>query len=294
MRENAILLAEPRLSNSPAIVGKLLNVVSDPTIHEALFKRLIDPRQPEAVQASAVRGLGRLKGAAIGTFLIERWKSMTPAVRMEAADAMFLDPERPNVLLEAIERDAVQPWTLAFRHKRQLLMSRDATLREAARSLLEEKAGERESVLKHYQAAVEKMDKSGDQEKGRIVFDRVCAKRHTLNGIGHEVGPDLATVRNRPLQRILSDIIMPSASIAQNYESYVVETTSNGTIEGVMRSQTPTTITIRHEEGRDEVIRRADIKEMRITNLSAMPADVDKQVTVGEMTDLLAFLKSAR
>jgi len=170
-------------------------------------------------------------------------------------------------------------------------MSRDATLREAARSLLEEKAGERENVLKRYQAAVEK---SGDAQRGRVVFERVCAKCHTLNGVGHEVGPDLATVRNRPPQRILADVIMPSASIAQNYESYVVETTSNGTIEGVMRSQTPTTITIRHEEGRDDVIRRADIKDMLITNLSAMPADVDKQVTVGEMTDLLAFLKTAR
>ena len=65
-------------------------------------------------------------------------------------------------------------------------------------------------------------------------------------------------------------------------------------IEGVMRSQTPTTITIRHEEARDDVIRRADIKDMRIANLSAMPADLDKQVSVDEMADLLAFLKTAR
>jgi putative membrane-bound dehydrogenase-like protein len=277
----------------PALRADAIDFVAlgDPAAHEALFKNLIDPRQPEAVQASAVRGLGRVKGAAVGTYLIERWKSMTPAVRMDAADAMFLDPERPNVLLEAIKRDTVQPWTLAFRHKRQLLMSRDATRREAARSLLEEKAGERENVLKRYQAALEK---SGDAQKGRVVFDRVCAKCHTLNGVGYEVGPDLATVRNRPLQRILSDIMMPSASIAQNYESYVVDTTSSGVIEGVMRSQTPTTITIRHEEARDNLIRRADIKDLRITNLSAMPADVDKQLSVDEMADLLAFLKTAR
>jgi putative membrane-bound dehydrogenase-like protein len=268
-----------------------LLALGDPAAHEALFKKLIDPREPEAVQASAVRGLGRSNGAAVGTYLLERWKSMTPAVRMDAADAMFLDPERPKVLLEAIERDTVQPWTLAFRHKRQPLMSRDAALREAARSLLEERAGERENVLKRYQAALEK---SGDPQKGRVVFERVCAKCHTLNGVGHEVGPDLATVRNRSPQRILSDIMMPSTSIAQNYESYVVDTTSSGVIEGVMRSQTPTTITIRHEEGRDDVIRRADIKDMRITNLSAMPADVDKQVSVDEMADLLAFLKAAR
>jgi putative heme-binding domain-containing protein len=263
----------------------------DPAAHEALFKKLIDPQQPEPVQAAAVRGLGRVKGAAIGTYLIERWKSMTPPVRMEAADGMFLDPERPKLLLEAIKTGTVQPWTLAFRHKRQLLMSPDASLREAARSLLEEKAGEREIVLKRYEAALEK---DGDPERGRVVFERVCARCHKLNGLGHEVGPDLATIRNRPPQLILPDIIMPSRSIAQNYESYVVETRSRGIIEGVMGSQTPTTITIRHEGGVEDLIRRDDIKEMRITNLSAMPADLDRQITIDQMADLLKFLKTVK
>jgi len=268
-----------------------LLALGDPAANEALFKNLIDPQQPEPVQAAAVRGLGKVKGAAVGTYLIERWKSMTPPVCMEAADDMFLDPERPKLLLEAIRTGTVQPWTLAFRHKRQLLMSADPSLREAARSLLQEKAGEREGVLKRYEAALEK---DGDLERGRGVFERVCAKCHKLNGVGHEVGPDLATIRNRPPQLILPDIIMPSRSIAQNYESYVVETKSRGIIEGVMGSQTPTTMTIRHEGGVEDVIRREDIKEMRITNLSAMPADLDKQITIDQMADLLKFLKTVK
>ena len=65
-------------------------------------------------------------------------------------------------------------------------------------------------------------------------------------------------------------------------------------IEGVMSAQTPSTITIRHEAGRDDVIRRTDIKRLRVLNLSAMPADLDQQITVEQMADLLRFLKSAR
>jgi putative membrane-bound dehydrogenase-like protein len=267
-----------------------LLALHDAAAHEGLFKHLIDPQQPEAVQAAAVRGLARVKGPAVATYLIERWKSMTPAVRMDAADGMFLDPDRPRLLLEAIKKETVQPWSLAFRHKRQLLMSRDASLREAARSLLEEKAADREQVLERYQAALEK---TGDPQKGRLVFEQVCAKCHKMNGVGQDVGPDLATIRNRPAQSILSDIIKPSASIAQNYESYVVDTTSGGMITGVMRAQTPTTITIRQEAGRDEVIRRADIKAMRVTSLSAMPADLDRQISIAQMADLLRFLRTS-
>jgi putative membrane-bound dehydrogenase-like protein len=280
-----------RADQDPGVRADAIGLLTlgDPLANEALFENMISPQQPEAVQAAAVRGLGRVKGAAVGTYLIERWKSMTHSVRMEAADAMFLDPARPKLLLDAIRTDTVQPWTLAFRHKRQLLMNPDASLREAARSLLEEKAGEREAVLKRYQAALEK---NGDPEKGRLVFERVCAKCHKLNGLGQEVGPDLATIRNRPPQLILPDIIMPSRSIAQNYESYVVETKSGGIVEGVMGPQTPTTITIRHEGGVQDVIRRDDIKEMRSTNLSLMPADLDKQITIDQMADLLKFLKT--
>ncbi len=268
-----------------------LLALADAASHEELFKKLIDPKQPEPVQAAAAHALGRVKGVEIGAFLLERWRAMTPAVRMEAADAMFLDPARPKLLLQAIKDDKVQPWTLAFRHKRQLLMSRDASLRETARSLLEEKAGDREKVLKHYEAALQM---NGDSGKGRQVFERVCAKCHKLNGLGHEVGPDLATIRNRPPQLILPDIIIPNKSIAQGYESYVVETKSAGIIEGVIGPQSPNAITIRHEEGKQDVIRRDDIKDMHVTNLSSMPEDLDKQVSVNQMADLLKFLKTAQ
>ncbi len=268
-----------------------LLALEDPDSHQALFKKLIDPKEPEPVQAAATHALGRVKGAEIGTFLIERWRAMTPAVRSEAADAMFLDPGRPKLLVEAIRNDQIQPWTLAFRHKSRLIMSRDASIRDAARPLLEEKAGDREKVLKRYEAALQM---SGDPQKGKQVFERVCAKCHKLRGMGHEVGPDLATIRNRPPQLILPDIIIPSRSIAQGYESYVIETKSAGTVEGVMGPQTPTTITIRHEEGKQDVIRRDDIKEMHLTNLSNMPEDLDKQVSVDQMADLLKFLKAAQ
>jgi putative heme-binding domain-containing protein len=202
---------------------------------------------------------------------------------------MFLDPERPKLLLEANKADTVQPWMLAFRHRRQLLMSADAALREEARSVLGEKTGEREKVLKRYEAA---LDKNGDPTRGRAVFERACAMCHKLNGLGHEVGPDLATIRNRPVQSILADILMPNRSIAQNYELYVVDTKSRGIVEGVMGPQTPTTMTIRHEGGVEDVIRREDIKEMRVTNFSPMPEGLDKQITVDQMADLLRFLKT--
>ena len=290
--QRATALAE-RSDADPALRADALGflALSDPASREPLFKQLTDAKQPEAVQAAAARALGTVKGAEVGVFFIARWRAMTPAVRAEAADAMFLDPDRPRLLLAAIKDGVIQPFALAFRHKRQLLMSRGPALRESARALLEERAGERETVLKRYEAALQMND---DPNRGRQVFERVCAKCHKLNGVGHEVGPDLATIRNRPPQLILPDIIMPNKSIAQNYESYVIETRSGGIVEGVIGPQTPNTITLRHEDGKQDVIQREDIKNIYVTNLSAMPDDLDKQVSVEQMADLLKFLKTSQ
>jgi hypothetical protein len=55
-------------------------------------------------------------------------------------------------------------------------------------------------------------------------------------------------VRNRTPDSLLTDILIPSRSIAQMYEAYVVETVSGGTLEGVIGEQTSTTITLVHEQ----------------------------------------------
>ena len=61
-----------------------------------------------------------------------------------------------------------------------------------------------------------------------------------------------------------------------------------------MGPQTPNTITLRHEDGKQDVIQREDIKNIYMTNLSAMPDDLDKQVSVDQMADLLKFLRTSQ
>lgn len=257
----------------------------------ALFKRLVDPQVPEQVQVAAVRGLGRIKGEESGRFLIENWRSMTAPARSEAANALVREPGRARLLLAALQNDQIQTWTLNFSQKERLMMHEDPEMRKTARALLEEPESEREKVVNRYQAA---LDMQGDPAQGEQVFKTSCAKCHKLNGVGADVGPDLGTVRDRPASLILTDILIPSKSIAPKHETYVVERVSGGIEEGVMGAQTPTTITLRREEGKETVISRGDIKRMYVSNLSAMPADLEKQIDVKQMASLLRFLKTAR
>ena len=266
-----------------------LLAIAGPEPREAMLQALVNPKEPEQVQAAAVRAIGRIKGDPIGRLILANWRAFTGSARIAAADAMYLEPSRVKMLVSALQRGEVQPWTLGFRHKRRLIMHPDAAIRETARPLLEPAAGEREKVLKRYEAA---LDKKGDPARGKEVYKSICAKCHRLGGMGSQVGPDLATVQNQPKQMLLTDILIPSKSIAQGYEAYVVETVSGPTIDGVIGAQTPTSIALRHEDGKEDVIQRKDIKQMYVTNLSAMPADLEKQIDLQQMADLLEYLKA--
>ena len=253
----------------------------------SMLKELMAPQEPDEVQTAAVRALGQLKGNEIGAFIVDRWKTLTPPVRPAAGDAMLGQEERVRLFLDAIKNETVPAWTLSFGQKRRLLMHENPELRQIARALLEEKAGERATVLKRYETA---LNLNGDAARGEQVFKNVCSKCHLKNGVGAEFGPDLGTVRNRAASLLLVDILMPSKSIEQQYETYVVERKSGGSVDGVLGSETPVTIVLHQEEGKKIVIPRSDIQRMYAGSLSAMPPDLEKQIDPQKMADLLKFL----
>ncbi|MBL8216160.1 MAG: HEAT repeat domain-containing protein, partial [Bryobacterales bacterium] len=255
----------------------------------AFYETQTAPSEPEEVQLAAIRALAKQKGQEPARFFLTHWRAMTPAIRSEAATAFLTDQQRFTMLLNAIEEGAVQPWSLPLRMRVQMQMNRDPALREKARTLLAGNAGEREKIYQRYLAVIDKQP--GDPTKGKATFDNICSKCHKLNGKGSEVGPDLATVRNRTAEALLSDILLPSRSIAQMYEAYVVETQSGQILEGVIGEQTSTTITLVHEQQKKDVIPRASIKQMYVSNLSAMPEDLDKEITPQQAADLIAYLK---
>jgi putative heme-binding domain-containing protein len=267
-----------------------LLAIGDVKERRAALEQLVKPTEPEAVQIAAVRALGHIPGEETATFLLKDWRGMTANVRTEAADALYRDPARIPLVLAALQKGEIQPWTLAFRHRSRLVMHQDPQIREAARQLFEKAHGDRSKVIAEYQPA---LAKPANAESGRAVFKSICAKCHKLDGTGADVGPDLATVRHQPKQVLLTAILDPSQSLSQGFEAYVVETVSGVTLDGVLGPQTSTTITLKHEEGKQDVVQRKDIKNMYAANLSAMPADLEKQIGVQQMADLLEFVKTS-
>jgi putative heme-binding domain-containing protein len=259
------------------------------------FTRFVSPHEPEAVQLAAVKALGRIgrdapaASEAIGRIHLARWAALTPEGPSQAADVLIDDPARARLLVEALAKGAVQPWSLGFWQKQDLVLYKDPAIRDAARAVLEENPQQRVETVRRFAAA---LDLTGDAARGQAVFARACAACHRLGETpGGDLGPDLATVRHRPPLSLLADILVPSRSIAQHYETYVVERRGTATAAGLLGAETPTTITLRQGGGRTVVIRRSEIRTMAVSPLSTMPADLDKAISPEEMADLLTFIR---
>ena len=133
----------------------------------------------------------------------------------------------------------------------------------------------------------------GDWEHGRELFfgaQLQCAKCHRVRGEGGTAGPDLSNLIHRDMNSVLRDIREPSSTIHPDYVTYQVAKKDGDIIQGFVRSQQPDSIQLFDAEGKETILRRADIENFRPTELSLMPAGVLEGKKETDVRDLLTFL----
>lgn len=265
---------------------------ADVVRYQPLLRGVISRAEPGVVQVAAVRALGAMKGADVATTFLDLWERWTPAVRDEAVRALIREPGRVRALLEAVAAGRVRPTEIERPLRIRLMMLDDDTLRNRARALFAESPAGGAQAIGRYQRA---LAASGDERRGAGVFARACSTCHKYRGAdGAAFGPDLGEVRNRLPAALLTDILQPNHAIADGYELWAIELADGTSAGGVIGAENPTSITLRQPGGTETTIARTQIKSMRIAEMSAMPEGLDAQITVQDMADLIAFIKSSR
>ena len=137
---------------------------------------------------------------------------------------------------------------------------------------------------------------AGDAEEGQELFfdeesNAGCARCHTVEGKGGDVGPELTTVAGtRTAKFIVESILEPSAQIASGYEPYLVETTDGRLLTGILKEDTPQHVSLKTDTGELLTIPRAEVKEVVPQEISIMPGSFADDLNVQEFHDVLAFV----
>jgi putative heme-binding domain-containing protein len=93
-----------------------------------------------------------------------------------------------------------------------------------------------------------------------------------------------------PKTELLTHILDPSRSVEGNFRAYTVVTLGGRILNGLLASETQTTVELFDAEGKRHVVLREDIDELVASRKSLMPEGFEKQMNEQELTDLLEFL----
>ena len=280
-------LPEDQLLHALGILGLDPSGASVPVLAQ-----FMDPRQSDPVQIAAASSLAAASRPEIPGIFVERWRAATAPVRNVMLAGFFRDRSRLPVLLTAIEAEKIQPWALGPGRTNQLLRHADPEIKARAEKVLgAARAGDRRKVYEKYLPAIQT---PGNAERGRKVYEKACSECHKIGNTGFEVGPDLKGVTTRYKEALLTDILIPNQQIEGGYEEYEVETTDGRTITGILAKETATTLTLRRAKGQEDTILRSSVKGLRSLSVSPMPEDLEKSISISEMADLIAYIKSLR
>ncbi len=252
------------------------------------LEELMTPREAPQVQVTAARSLLRAGSTEVVPFLLLNWGSFTEPVRRAAWDGLLARKELVNALLDGIREMEVEAWTLGRTRINQLLESPDEEVRRRAEGLFGDLSQGREDLIERYRSA---LSAGGQVARGKEIFRETCSRCHVLDGMGSQVGPDLMDAVRRPKKFFLAKILDPNLNIAPGYETYVIETRSGATVTGVVARESPTSITLRREEGEEETLLRSNIAALRVSGVSTMPEGLEDEIDPAAMADLLEYLQ---
>lgn len=258
---------------------------------EECLPGLLNERQPAEVQSAALRTMGRFQESAAAKPVLEAWHGFGPAVRREAAEMLLSRPAWIAALFDAVESGEVSAGEIEPARFKLLASHRDMNIRRRAEKLFASIAlGRRQDVVDAHRDV---LTLPADAERGKAVFKRVCAACHRVEGVGHEIGPNLATVKSRGAEAILVNLLDPSREVNPQFVNYVLLTDDGRTLTGMVTAETAASVTLRRAENATDTVLRVNIDELRSTGQSLMPEGMEKQLSKQDIADVIAYLLGA-
>ena len=255
---------------------------------------LLEGAQPAAIQQAAIEALRPFNDTAVATNLVSRWRSLAPAARTAVLNLLLQRVAFHEVLLDAVEQGRIQlgELNLDLEQRRRLMRESSAPIMARAAKLIgDEEYSNRKKIVEDW---LSKLPASGDALRGRAPFEKLCAQCHSLDGLGHAVGPDLMALAHRSVEDLVSNVLDPNMAIHPNYVSYTAETISGDIENGILQSESAETVVLLQAQGRKITLARKQIKRLVSSGLSLMPEGLEAGLTPAEMRDLIAFIQQRR
>jgi len=257
---------------------------------QPVLSKILGSNPPVDIQTAAIECLSAFNDPAVAQVLLADWKTYRPEGRKDVIAALLNQHQRLPVLLKAVEDGQIEAAAVDIPARSRLMDDSDRAIAQRARKLFQDQSSDRAKLVESYR---DTLQLSGDEARGKKVFDTNCARCHMPRLQGGRVGPDLSGVNNKSKEELLTSILNPSYAIEPRYVHYIVTATDGEIHDGVIANETPGAITLRGgTEAGDETILRKNIRDIRASSVSLMPEGLEKSMSRQDLADVIAYLRA--
>lgn len=278
--------ADERRKALESLLGK-----GDPTLAPAL-QGLLDDKD---VREAALKGLASFDNPKTPAAILAAYPSLDEASKRAALNTLSFRLPYAREMMKAAKDNKIATKDLTAYTVRQLRNFNDKEIDAwinqvwgQARSTPEAKIKE---IEKYKAMFAPETLKRGDPSAGRALFAKTCMQCHQLYGEGGKVGPDLTGSNRQDLDYILTNILDPSAVIPKDYMVTLVYTKDNDVFSGILVREDANALHLQTESD-VHVLQRAEIAEVRRSELSMMPEGLLLPMTPKEIVNLIAYLRT--
>jgi putative heme-binding domain-containing protein len=236
--------------------------------------------------------LGNLDQPGVAGLILDTFADLEPDLKPRAIELLTQRVAWSLALLKAIGEGKVPASNLNPNQVRRMLATRDPELvkQVGARwgTLREGRDPGRERVISEMRVLLGRTE--GDPFAGVAVFKKLCAQCHKLYGEGQDVGPEITLNGRNSYEQLLSNVFDPSLVIGAAYQGTTIATSDGRILTGLLAENSPERIVLRMQGGKVETVPRSDVEELKVSPMSLMPEDLEKQLQAQEIADLFAFI----
>ena len=254
---------------------------------------LVDSKATSAeFRGQVLAALGRLDNPKIADIVLNHYSAMESDLKPKAIELLTQRQSWSKALLKSIESKIISKEALNLNQVRKLLASKDVDLSRSVKSIWgsvrEGRNPQREQIIRTTTEMIR--SSNGNATAGALVFKNVCAQCHKIYGEGQDVGPDITSNGRGSFEQLLSNVLDPSLVIGEAFQATSVATADGRTLTGLQVENSPQRVVLKIQGGKLETIPRAEVEDIKVSSLSLMPEELEKQLKPQEIADLFAFL----
>lgn len=294
LEKSKSLVKQPGADPTQRMLAIKFMALAQPVEAEAVLFKLLNPNEPVEIQRTVLETLNSLSGTELADFLIDNWLALSPGLRDIGVTILTASEERMERLAGALEAGVVDPSAVSWPRQVGLMAQGNEALRRRFRSIFADPSAktDKQKIIQDYG---QELAAEGELERGEALYRENCSVCHQIGGeYGTAYGPDLASIRNRRPEAILTDILDPNLSIADGYDLWEITMKNGETKQGIIGSETAGSITLRVYGGENEVMARQDIQSLKSLGMSIMPNGLENLLSPEDMRDLLTFIKKLK